>query len=194
MYYAFANQRKWVCSHVKTLCDGLLRVVWRFYYICSDKLLLLAHFFHVVPNPHSPFGKKYSLHHPRFVAVSFPHLDCGIIGHSSAQICSCSARLDGECRWTAISGLAADFQLDSNLGSGCAAPEYQPYVFRPFFIVFAVCFESLSCWKMNFHSKSIAFRVIFALDGSQLSSSSWWKSSPECDLIKALFYKVSPLR
>jgi len=73
--------------------------------------------------------------------VNFPHLDCGIIGHSfSEQICSCSARLDGECRWTAISGLTADFQLDSSIGSGYAAPEYQASVFKPFFIVFAVCF------------------------------------------------------
>lgn len=110
-------------------------------------------------------SKKYSLYHPRFVSVSFPHLDCGIIGHSSEQICSCSARLDGECRWTAISGLTADFQLDSSLGSGCAAPEYQPSSF----FIFAVCFESLSCWKMNPHSKHIAFMLIFVLDGSQLS-------------------------
>lgn len=96
---------------------------------------------------------SYSLHHPRFVAVSFPHLDCRIIGHSSAQICFSSARLDGECRWTAISGLTADFQLDSSLGSGCAASEYQPSLFKPFFIVFAVCFESLSRWKMNLNSE-----------------------------------------
>lgn len=43
------------------------------------------------------------------------------------------------------------------------------YLSHSSFFVFAVCFESLSCWKMNPHSKHIAFMQIFVLDGSQLS-------------------------
>lgn len=132
--------------HLQTKEIGVV-ALWQhctmdYFIICSNNLLSLVSYFFMnifccLPQPLQ--SKNNSLYHPRFVGVSFPHLDCGIIGHSSEQICSCSSRLDGECRWTAISGLTADFQLDSSLGSGCAAPEYQPSVFKPFFIFRFCC-------------------------------------------------------
>lgn len=119
-------------------------------------------------------SKKYSLSHPGFVGVSFPQLDCRIIGHSSAQICFCSARLDGECRWTAISGLTADFQ-----GWAQAVPlQNTNLLYLSHSSLFLLCALSLCPAGKWIFTPSIAFRLIFVLDCNRLFSSSWWKIIP----------------
>src|SRR4029434_7814502 len=83
-------------------------------------------------------------------ATTFSHLDLGILCHSSLQILSSSVRLDGERWWTAIVRSLQRCSIGFRSGLWLGQSRMVTDLFRSTsFVILAVCFGSLSCWKVN---------------------------------------------
>ena len=82
------------------------------------------------------------------------HLDLGIFCHSSLQIVSSSVRLDGDCRWTAISRSLQRYLIGFKSGWAGPLKDIHRVVPRPL-LYCLVC----------------VFRVIFLLEGEPLAQS-----------------------
>src|SRR4029434_6243326 len=83
-------------------------------------------------------------------ATTFSRLDLGILCHSSLQILSSSVRLNGERWWTAIFRSLQRCSIGFRSGLRLGQSRMVTDLFRSHsFVILAVCFGSLSCWKVN---------------------------------------------
>ena len=83
-------------------------------------------------------------------ATSLAHLYLGSFSHSSLQILSSSARLDGECHCTAISRSLQRWLIRFKSWLWLGHSRTCRDLSRSHSCVFmAVCLQSLSCWKVN---------------------------------------------
>ena len=83
-------------------------------------------------------------------AMSLAHLFLDLFGHSSGHILAGSVRLDGEHWYTAIfsSFHTCSIGFRSGLWLG-HSKTFTDFLRSHSFVLLAVCFGSLSCWKVN---------------------------------------------
>ena len=97
-----------------------------------------------------PFAAITAASLSEYVSTSFAHLETEIFAHSSLQNSSSSARLDGECLWTAI--FKSCHRCSMGFRSGLWLGHSYTWIFFDLnhsIVALAVCLGSLSCWKVN---------------------------------------------